>query len=301
MDTTNDAVVVGIGSDGYGAALLYAAAEAGRSHRPLHLVHVLELPPGIADQAGTRDVLERAQATLEEARCSATKLGALSVTTEVLQHGWVLEDLVKDTSTGQLLVLQHRAFTRVRRIFSGSVVHTVASRAHVPVVSVQEGWTPAPDVLPRVTVAVQDPQDAPSLLRIAFEEAQRRAASLVVLHAWWLAAGFDVVVVDDAYRAAWTDRSCDEIGPVLAPLRREFPAVPVTVDVRHAPALAAVLEASERSDLLVVGRRHHRLPSGSHLGPVARGALDHASCPVLVAPEPGPAPVERRPELAGAP
>jgi nucleotide-binding universal stress UspA family protein len=45
------------------------------------------------------------------------------------------------------------------------------------------------------------------------------------------------------------------------------------------------VEASERSDVLVLGRRHHLLPIGSHLGPVARAVLDRAQCPVLMAPE----------------
>jgi nucleotide-binding universal stress UspA family protein len=52
-----------------------------------------------------------------------------------------------------------------------------------------------------------------------------------------------------------------------------------------------VLDAAETSDLLVVGRRHHLLPLGSHLGPVVRAALDHGTCPVLVTPE---LPVEAR-------
>ncbi|HRD59830.1 MAG TPA: universal stress protein, partial [Nocardioides sp.] len=44
-------------------------------------------------------------------------------------------------------------------------------------------------------------------------------------------------------------------------------------------------DAGDVSDLLVLGRRHHLLPLGTHLGPVARAALDHASCPVLITPE----------------
>ena len=136
-----------------------------------------------------------------------------------------------------------------------------------------------------MTAAVQDPVEAPALLRAAFEESRARSASLVVLHAWWLASGFDVVVVDTAYRDEFAARSHEELEPVLAPLRAEFPDVEVTVIVRHAPPVEAVLDAAETSDLLVLGRRHHLLPSRSHLGPVARAALDHGACPVFVTPE----------------
>ena len=57
------------------------------------------------------------------------------------------------------------------------------------------------------------------------------------------------------------------------------------MDVRHAPPVEAVLDAAETCDLIVLGRRHHLLPLGSHLGPVARAALGHATTPVMITPE----------------
>ena len=42
---------------------------------------------------------------------------------------------------------------------------------------------------------------------------------------------------------------------------------------------------AESSQLLVIGRRHHLLPLGSHLGPVARAVLQHSTAPVLLNPE----------------
>jgi nucleotide-binding universal stress UspA family protein len=193
---------------------------------------------------------------------------------------------VRATAGAQLLVLQHRALDRLHRLFTGSVVLGVARRSHVPVISVPEGWTARPDETPAVvTAAVQNPSEAPALLRVAFVEAKARGASLVVLHAWWLDSGYDVVVVDDTVRADWNARSEQELEPVLKPLRAEFPDVDVTIQVRHAPPLEAVLDAAEVSDLVVLGRRHHRLPLGSHLGPVARGTIAHSTCPVLVTPE----------------
>jgi nucleotide-binding universal stress UspA family protein len=136
-----------------------------------------------------------------------------------------------------------------------------------------------------VTAAVQDAVEAPDLLRAGFLEAEARGDRLIVLHAWWLSSGYDVVVVDDAMRDEYSSRFRQELEPVLTPLRSEFPGVDVEVLVRHAPRSEAVLDAADVSDLLVLGRRHHLLPLGSHLGPVARAALDHATRPVLVTPE----------------
>jgi nucleotide-binding universal stress UspA family protein len=286
MNAARNAVVLGVGADGVDAALPVAVGEARRTGRPLHLVHVLELPPGEAYVGPYGGVLDQAKATLEAALAEARALaeGELEITAELIDTGWVVDDLVRRTEGASLLVMQHRALSRVKRVFVGSMVHGVAGRADVPVLSVPEGWQPSTgDKL--VTVAVQDPIEAPAILRAGFAEARARGARLEVLHAWWLASGFDVVVVDGAIRDEWASQSREEMQPVLTPLRGEFPDVELTVTVRHAPPVEAVLDAAEVSDLLVLGRRHHRLPIGSHLGPVVRAALDHGTCPVLVTPE----------------
>ena len=287
MNTPRNAIVVGISADGYESALDFAVAEARRTARPLHLIHVLQLPAGEAYAGVYGGALETANATLSDAVDKAERLLGpdTPVSGEVIDNGWTVDNLVRSTAGDQLLVLQHRALSPVHRLFAGSVVQGVAGRSHVPVVSVPEGWAPRTGTSPVVTAAVQNPVEAPALLRIAFEEARARGARLVVLHAWWLASGYDVVVVDNTFRAEWTDRTNLEIEPVLNPLRAEFPDVDVALEVRHAPPLEAVLDAADSSDLVVLGRRHHRLPLGSHLGPVARGALAHATTPVLITPE----------------
>jgi len=287
MKTPRNAIVVGVGPDGSGSALEFAVAEARRSARPLHLVHVLQLPAGEAYAGVYGGALDSAKAILDDALAKAEDLvgQAVPVTGELVDNGWTVDDLVRGTAGDQMLVLQHRALGRVHRLFSGSITQSVAGRAHVPVVAVPEGWTADKPESGVVTAAVQDPVEAPSLLRVAFEEARARGAALVVLHAWWLASGYDVVVVDDEYRTAWTERTHEELKPVLEPLRGEFPDVAVSIEVRHTPPSEAVLDAAETSDLVVLGRRHHLLPLGSHLGPVARTAIAHASTPVLITPE----------------
>jgi nucleotide-binding universal stress UspA family protein len=287
MNTPTNAVVLGVGADGFDAALAVAMAEARRTKRPLHLVHVLQLPAGEAYAGVYGGALDCAKVMLEDATAKAAELAGtdVPVTAELIDSGWVVDDLVRRTDGASLLVMQHRALSRVKRVFVGSMVHGVAGRAHAPVISVPEGWNPQRTPTGIVTVAVQDPVEAPAILRAGFAEARARGARLVVLHAWWLASGFDVVVVDGTIRNEWAARSREEMQPVLTPLRQEFPDVEMTIEVRHAPPVEAVLDAAEASDLLVVGRRHHRLPIGSHLGPVVRAALDHGACPVLVTPE----------------
>jgi nucleotide-binding universal stress UspA family protein len=284
----HNSIVVAVGSDGCDAAVAFAVAEARRIRRPLHLVHVLERPAAYS-YVGNAGLLEAARATLDEAVAKAEDLAGhdVTVTAELVDNGWIVDELVRHTDGASMLVLQHRSLGRVNRVMVGSKVQSVAGRARVPVISVPQGWAPGEPV-GVVTAAVQDATEAPDLLRAGFVEAEARGARLVVLHAWWLYSGYDVVVVDDAMRDEFTSRFRQELDPVLAPLRSEFPGVDVEVLVRHAPRAESVLDAAEVSDLLVLGRRHHLLPLGSHLGPVARAALGHASCPVLVTPEAAP-------------
>ncbi len=286
MNIPSNALVVAVGVDGASAALQYAASEGRRTGRPVHLVHVFQLP-ALQAYAGVYGAAEdMSKAVLHDALERATELAGddVSITGEVMHDGWVVDDLVRSCRADQVLILQHRSFTAVHRLYTGSIVQAVASRAHVPVVSVPEAWKPGTSTV--VTAAVQDPGEAPALLRIAFEEARARSKELVVLHAWWLASGFDVAVVDEAMRTERADHSRTELEPTLKALRTEFPDVAVSVQVRHAPPIEAILDAAETSALTVMGRRHHRLPLGSHLGPVVRATIAHASSPVLVTPEP---------------
>ena len=285
MKIARDALVVAVGIEGSEAALQYAVAEARRTGSPLHLIHVLQLPAVQAYAGVYGAAVDAAKAVLDEALERANQLAGddVTVTGELMDDGWVVDDLVRGSMDDRVLVLQHRAFNPVHRFLAGSIVQGVAGRAHVPVVSVPEAWTPEHSTV--VTAAVQDPVEAPGLLRIAFEEARARSPELVVLHAWWLASGFDVAVVDQTMRTEWSERSRAELEPALAPLRSQFPDVKVSVEIRHAPPVEAILDAAQTSDLLVVGRRHHRLPLGSHVGPVVRAAIAHASAPVLITPE----------------
>jgi nucleotide-binding universal stress UspA family protein len=287
MTAQKDVIVVGVGDDSSGSAVRFAVDEARRSDLPLHLVHVLQLPPGEAYAGLYGGALEDARSTLEAAVAHAERLAAgdAAVTCELVDSGRIVDELTARTAEGQLLVLEHRALGRLHRLVGGSVVQSVAGRAHGPVVSVPAEWSPRTGRPAVVTAAVQDPVEAPVILRAAFEAARDRAASLVVLHAWWLASGLEAVVVGPDLRDEWDERARADLEPVLAPLRSADIDIDVEVDVRHAPPAEAVLDAAEVSDLLVLGRRHHLLPVRTHLGPVARAALGHATTPVLITPE----------------
>ena len=280
------AIVVGIALDGSSAALTFAAEEACRTLRPLHVVHVLQISGAEAYAGVLQGAYEAADATVTEGLARARELvgGQVPVTAELVDDGWLVADLVDRASRAAMLVLQHRRQSPLRRLVTGSTVAGVASRCVVPVVSVPEGWQPG-STEAVVTVGVQDAQEAHSLIRRGLVEARTRDARVVVLHAWYVEGGYDSVVADRDFRAEWKRKVTRELMPAIDSARAEFPDVPVQLWVRHAPPTGALIDSAASSELLVIGRRHHLLPLGSHLGPVARTVLQHSVGPVVLNPE----------------
>ena len=294
-------IVVAVGTTGCDAALQYAAREAVLLGAPLHLVHNLKIPAKDASAAGIyQDVLEESNGILDKAAESARALtnGRVSVTSTLWDQSPTSASLLASSQEAQQIVMQHRHLFPARRFFAGSTVCGVAARAQVPVVVVPPNWYPGEARRP-VVAAVQDGLEAPAVLRSAYGEAERRGAEVVILHAWWLNSGFDVVAVDDDYRRQRAAEFEHELTSITEAMTDEWPDVHATVAVVHAPPAEALLDWAKRSDLLVIGRRHHLLPLGSHLGPVARAVLHHSECPVLVAPE-APADVAARASLTHA-
>ena len=286
MNQPENAIVVAVGHHGCDAAVEFAVAESHRTGSPVHLVQVMRLPDTVEYAGIYAAAVKDADAEIEQALASTRKLAADTatvVTGERVEGGPLVDQLVRRADRGRLIVLQHRRLGTLHRIVTGSTTNGVASKAEVPVVSVPDDWSPSAE-RSLVTVAVQDMDEAEWLLRAGFEQARARKTSLVVLHAWWMASGYDDAIVDDTMRQEWDARSREALAPALSTLTNEFPDVEVAVQVRHAPPAEALLDAAEQSSLLALGRRHHLLPLGSHLGPVARAALHHSTCPVLMVP-----------------
>jgi nucleotide-binding universal stress UspA family protein len=283
MNPSTPPVIVAVGVDGAPAAIEYAAREALLADAPLHLIHVLRLP-AVEAYAGVYDgVIEEADTAMAEAveRARTVTDNCIRITAERIDDGALINHLVHRANHGRLVVLQHRRLSRARRLVTGSTVNSVAARTSV---SVPEGWTMS-DQAPCVTVGVQDGQEAPALLRAAFEEAKLRGARVAAIHTWWLDTDWEPANLDQAYRVDRDTTTRRELMPILDSIHREFPEVDASLEVWNAPPGDALLDASRDAELLVLGRRHHLLPLGSHLGPVARSILAHADCPVYLTPE----------------
>ncbi|WP_354264017.1 universal stress protein [Paractinoplanes tereljensis] len=164
----------------------------------------------------------------------------------------------------------------------GSVSQRLATHATCPVVVVrgESGSDGRP-----VTAGVDDSPSAEAVLTEAFEAARSRGVPVGIVHSYlppiplWLTPAVnpgDVATPEtDAYER-------DRLEERLAPWRGKYRDVPVEVVVTHESIAAALVEASRRAQLVVVGSRGHGAVTGALLGSTGLQLLHHAHCPVLI-------------------
>lgn len=281
-------VVVAVGHDPIDAALAVAAGEAARAGCGLHLVHVVHLLARGPENGASGEVpAERKGRLLLDAaadRARGLAPAGVPVTSE-LHVGAVVPTLVDLTKDARLIVLGHRELSGLRRVVTRSVSSGVAAHARVPTVAVPAGWSPpsSDERPPTVAVGLDVPDRGREVLRVAFDAARARGATLRIVHTWHLPSPYEDLVVARSVDEEWAARATDEIRAVLDTLGDETAGVPVEIEARASRAADALVEAGRHSDLLVVGRHDPAVPIGSHLGPVARAVLGEAVCPLLIA------------------
>ena len=146
----------------------------------------------------------------------------------------------------------------------------------------------------RVVVGFDGSPPSRAALPLSAQEAAWRRAELHVVCAWSMPGGHTSHArVPGPLREACLDdarRALDEAGERLGP----SPECTCVFAVAEPPAARALVEASKKADLVVVGS-HGRGPLASTvLGSISRYVVHHAHCPVLVvrapeAPSHGPA------------
>lgn len=285
---TNLPVVVGVdGSEHSDRAVRYAVTEARRRGVGITLVHaVYETAPMAAmlPLYSVEAFTEVGRRMVDDAERMVHDLDpALEVQTSV-RAGSRVGVLVDAAEHGSVVVLGHRTRSLAGRVLTSSTTTGVAARAHCPVVSIPDGWAEGGE-LGRVVVGVDESDASHDALDIAFGEARRRRARLVVLHAWRLPTVYDDISYSESAVEEWLATATDEMHKTLAPFRETFPDVEVEVDLKHEFVGPALVEAAANTDLMVVGRRGHGAPMGIYLGSLARMLIREAKSPVMVAPQ----------------
>ncbi|MET8748918.1 universal stress protein [Streptomyces sp. NPDC004667] len=283
-------VTVGVdGSQPARVAALWAAEEAVRRDRPLHIVYG-------ADTDGralylSKETIERVRvngrALLDDtAKAVSAEYPGLNVTTEFSRANAV-DSLHRAGGLHGTVVVGNRGLGGFNSLMLGSVGLDVAAAAMTPVVVVRgiDGTEETGTVL----AAIRDEHDL-LIARYAAKEAELHKASLRLLHVWnvFQSVGEVVTMLDGVDEIASGHE--ETLRAVTDVVRGEFPDLEVQADAEKSISVAGVLvEASRHADLLVMGGRRVPGPLGlaPNLGKATHSLLHHAHCPVLLIPRTG--------------
>jgi nucleotide-binding universal stress UspA family protein len=286
----NSAIVLAINDDRREeGAVGFAAAEARLTGRPVTVVHVVH---GSAHVAAHNPLLYSYEEVEARGRQLVTRVtdelseltgGSVEVHGETVR-GRTVDRLVQMSRNAHLVVVQRPEDHRVAPLALGSTSSGLAARSLAPVVCVPASWTRADPFVRRVTLGASERDAAWSLLGHGFRLAAEHHAGLHVVRA------VDLPELDVAGGVDLLSRRRDgvraDLERELRPFRNRFPGVDVDIELVDGPATEVLTRATDRSGLLVLGRRDEPHPAYERLGPVTRSMLRSAKCPVLVVPRP---------------
>lgn len=287
--TINAGAPVVVGVDGSAAALdavRVAVREAEYRQRPLRVVHAFIWPltgapltpvPGAPVTAGLRN---QAEQYVTEAVEQARKIAPDLRITGVVVDGAPTPVLVEEARGAVLTVLGHRGLGGFAGLLLGSVTVQVAARAQSPVMVVRgEARADGP-----VVVGVDGSELSAKAVAFAFEEADRRDASLVAVHAWLfptpVGPGDILPLVYDLDAAEGEEERT--LAESIAGFADRYPQVPVRHRVVRGSPGRVLVEASKRAQLVVVGAHGRGAFGGLLLGSVSHAVLHHGHSPLVI-------------------
>lgn len=265
-------IVVAVdGSSHAGQAVIWAAEQARRTHRPLVAVTVGEENPAEAIALATEVVRGLAP---------EVELHTIAV------PGHPIDVLVDLSTEAQLVVLGSRGRGTVRSMLLGSVSASVSKHAACPVVVCRPG--PAVDERRGVVVGADGTPESLAVLEFAFEQAAMRGHDLTVVHCIWdvvaAVAGLRNVAYEDLDPAAVEEEHV-LLAESLAGFAEKYPDVKVSVRVAHGLVDEVLGRHSEEWDLVVVGRHPVDTAGRMVLGAISTAVLERARTTVAVVPE----------------
>lgn len=192
--------------------------------------------------------------------------------------GYPAAALVRASSHASLVVVGSHGDSMLHVSSLGETAHQVAAHAACPVAVIRKESETA---YGRITVGVDRSEHSRKALGWAFEQAERTATDLHVLHAWQPRDAKDPGLGSADWQT-YTAQCRAQIEESVADQQRRHPAVKVLTEIADGNPTRALINESHESDLIVIGARGAGGFEGLVLGRVAVDVLTHATCPVLV-------------------
>jgi nucleotide-binding universal stress UspA family protein len=304
-------IVVGVdGSDHGRCALIWAAREAQRRRRPLHVVTAYSVPifaaSGLDGGYSTIDdtvIQDGAKAVLKEALDSIEGFDDVEITSSV-ESGDAAGVLLQFSEAAELLVFGTRGRGGFVGRLLGSVSSALPAHAKCPTVTVplrfaerlgepvgdkrlqaEEAREARKAVENIVAVGVDGSEQARVAVLVAAEEAMLLGVPLRVICA----------VPQFSGSLAWVPAPVDreqlfrdirvQLKAGTAWLQSHFPDLEVQTSLVDGAPVDVLVDASRAVSLLVLGTRGHGGFAGMLLGSTTDGVLHHAKGPIMVVPD----------------
>ncbi|WP_344616219.1 universal stress protein [Dactylosporangium salmoneum] len=286
------AAVVGVDGTAEGErAIRWAAHDAARLGRPLHLLHVcagptlVYPPPGLSlPVAGAPRPTTHAARLITDAAVLARQVCAgLDITGETI-GGRPIPILLAASEHAATVVVGRRGMGEVGAVVAGSTAVDLAEHAACPVVVVRERRGVGGPNQGRVVVGVDGTAASEAAVAFAVEQAAVRGAGLTAVHAYQLPVdpalgGTLPGYFDLGARSQAAQRLLSE---AMSGWRERCPEVDLRLHVELGGPVGALKRASTGAELLVVGTGGRGTLRGLLLGSVSRAMVHHAPCPVAV-------------------
>ncbi len=303
-------IVVGVdGSDHSKCALVWAAREAQRRKRPLHIVTAYSVPifaaSGLDGGYATVDdsvIREGAEAILKQA---VNKVAGYQIDVDAsVENGDASGVLLEMSETAELLVFGTRGRGGFVGRLLGSVSSALPAHAKCPTVTVplvcadrlgettvdkhvlaeqsKSGHVPIENV---VVVGVDGSEQARVAVMEAAAQAERLSAPLRVVCAVPQYSGSLAWVPAPMDREALFADIRTQLDAGTAWIRSHFPRLTVETQLVDGSPVDILVQASRQVELVVVGTRGRGGFAGMMLGSTSDGILHHAKGPVMVVPD----------------
>ncbi|MFF5262385.1 universal stress protein [Actinomadura viridis] len=275
-------VVVGIDGSAHAWQGLDWAGEHAELHglglRLVHASRVLARDGAFSEEVHRHLEAERTDLLKEARQYALRQRPGLDIET-VLRADEPGHALVTESEDASLVAVGARGIGGFEELLFGSVGLHVAAHALCPVLVVPRAASHPSGAPAEIVVGVDGRHSETRLLEWAFQEAALRGARLVAVHAMGGEFGSPHQrMVEDM-----------ELSEALAGWAERFPDVPVTPVVADKTPAQALVSASEKAALVVVGAHERHGWMGMALGRVNHAVLHHARCPAVVVPAGAPA------------
>ncbi|GAA2181556.1 universal stress protein [Leucobacter tardus] len=273
--------IIGVdGSEQSRVALAWGLARATERGASVELLHVAD-DSFLSESVAFLSEAQQASQQMLQTECEYAKsLGFTGEVSGTAVVGHPIAEVEEASKRADLLVLGAHQGGRLAGSFFGTRAVKVAAVAHCPVAVVPE-TDPAPNA--GIVVGIDGSEAARHAIAYAAKEASRRRLPLIAVYAWMppLTPGLEYLWSEELVESQRTAAE-EAIAIGTAGLASEYPDLEVRREIVQAPPVAALVQAAEGAEMLVVGSRGRGGISRLLLGSVSHGVLQALPCPTVV-------------------